>query len=83
MERILLEILKRPVALRRGIRAVHEEVTTSSAQAQAYYYQGLAYLHSFVWIESAHSFNLAVRLDPNLTMAWLLCINSIFSIRWG
>jgi len=71
MERVPPEILERPVQLRRGIGTAHEKVTTSSPQAQAFYDQGLAYLHSFVWIEAARSFNQALRLDPNLAMAYL------------
>jgi tetratricopeptide (TPR) repeat protein len=63
------EILERPVALRQGAGAVDEKVTTSSPQAQSFYDQGLAYLHSFVWIEAARSFNQALRLDPKLAMA--------------
>jgi tetratricopeptide (TPR) repeat protein len=65
------EILERPVPLRQGIGKVHEEVTTSSREAQAFYDQGLAYLHSFVWIEAARSFYQALRLDPSLAMASL------------
>jgi tetratricopeptide (TPR) repeat protein len=65
------EILNRPVALRPGIGRVHETVTTSSPEAQAFYDQGLAYLHSFVWIEAARSFHQALRLDPNLAMAYV------------
>jgi tetratricopeptide (TPR) repeat protein len=65
------EILERPVALRSGIGSVHETVTTSSPEAQAFYDQGLAYVHSFVWIEAARSFHQALRLDPNLAMAYL------------
>jgi tetratricopeptide (TPR) repeat protein len=65
------ELLERPLALRQGIGKVHEVVTTSSAEAQAYYDQGLAYLHSFVWIEAARSFHQALRLDPSLAMAYL------------
>ncbi len=65
------EILERPVPLRQGIGAVHEKVTTSSPEAQAFYDQGLAYLHSYVWIEAARSFHQALRLDPNLAMAYL------------
>ncbi len=45
------EILERPVPLRQGIGTVHEKVTTSSPEAQAFYDQGLAYLHSYVWID--------------------------------
>jgi tetratricopeptide (TPR) repeat protein len=65
------EILERPVPLRQGIGKAHEEVTTSSKEGQAYYDQGLAYLHSFVWIEAARSFHQALRLDPSLAMAFL------------
>lgn len=65
------EILERPVPLRQGIGSAHEAVTTSSPEAQAFYDQGLAYAHSFVWIEAARSFHQALRLDPNLAMAFL------------
>jgi tetratricopeptide (TPR) repeat protein len=65
----LADIVQRPVALRSGIGRVNEQVTTASAQAQAFYLQGVAYLHSFVWIESARSFNQALRADPNLALA--------------
>jgi tetratricopeptide (TPR) repeat protein len=65
------EILERPVALRQGIGAVHEAVTTTSSEAQAFYDQGLAYLHSYVWIEAIRSFHQALRVDPNLGMAYL------------
>src|SRR6266550_5931844 len=63
------EILERPVTLREGIGTIHEAVTTSSKEAQAFYDQGLAYLHSYVWIEAARSFNEALRLDPKLAIA--------------
>ena len=63
------EILERPLPLRQGIGVVHEKVTTSSPEAQAYYDQGVAYVHSFVWIEAARSFNQALRIDPSLAMA--------------
>jgi hypothetical protein len=53
------EILDRPVTLRTAIGTVHEKVSTSSAEAQAFYDQGLAYLHSFVWIEAIRSFHQA------------------------
>jgi tetratricopeptide (TPR) repeat protein len=65
------EILERPVTLRSGIGAAHEPVTTSSKDAQAFYDQGLAYLHSYVWIEAARSFNQALRLDPKVAMAYV------------
>jgi tetratricopeptide (TPR) repeat protein len=65
------EVLNRPVTLREGTGRVHEEVTTKSKEAQAFYDQGLAYLHSYVWIEAARSFNHALRLDPNIAMAYV------------
>jgi len=65
------ELLDRPLPLREGIGKLHEEVTTSSPQAQAYYDQGLAYLHSYVWIEAARSFHQALRQDPSMAMAYV------------
>jgi len=49
----------------------HDTVATSSKDAQAFYDQGLAYLHSFVWVEAARSFNQALRVDAGLAMAHL------------
>jgi len=66
---IALELAARPVPLRTGIGSAHETVTTSSNQAQAFYDQGLAYIHSYVWLEAARSFNQALRIDPKLAMA--------------
>src|SRR5713101_7263320 len=65
------EILQRPVQLRRNIGNVHEKVTTTSADAQTFYDQGLNYLSSYVWIEAARSFHQALRLDPSLAAAYL------------
>lgn len=63
------EVLSRAVALRTGIGRAHDTVTTASPEAQAMYDQGLAYLHSYVWLEAARSFNQALRLDPTLAAA--------------
>jgi tetratricopeptide (TPR) repeat protein len=65
------EVLQRPVPLRTGMGRTHEAVTTSSAEAQAFHDQGLAYLHSYVWIEAGRSFNQALRLDPKLALSWV------------
>ena len=62
-------LLERPVQLRAGIGAVHDDAATASKEAQAFYDQGLAYLHSFVWIEAARSFHEALRHDSNLALA--------------
>ena len=66
---IPLEIPERPVPLRRGIGRVHDATAAASQDAQALYDQGLSYLHSFVWVEAARSFNAALRLDPKLALA--------------
>ena len=44
-------------------------MSTKSSEAQGFYDQGLAYLHSYVWIEAARSFHQALRSDPGLALA--------------
>jgi tetratricopeptide (TPR) repeat protein len=63
------ELLERPTALREGTGKAHDAVS-ATATAQAFYNQGVAYLHGYVWIEAARSFNQALRHDPNLAMAY-------------
>ncbi|HEY8234052.1 MAG TPA: hypothetical protein VIJ10_15420, partial [Vicinamibacteria bacterium] len=71
------ELLEKPVALREGAGAgrgsgqVHDPATTRSVEAQAFYDQGVAYLHSYVWIEASRAFHQALRLDPGLALAHL------------
>jgi len=65
------EILNRPAALRQGIGVYHEKITTSSALAQKFYDEGIAYLHSYVWIEAARAFHQALRSDPKMAMAYV------------
>ena len=65
----LTAIVQQPVPLRAGIGQAHEAATTTSKNAQAFYDQGLAYLHSFVWIEAARSFNEALRADDRVALA--------------
>lgn len=65
------ELLERAISLRSGIGNSHEAVTTRSPEAQAFYDQGLNYLESYVWIEASRSFGQALRLDPELAMAYL------------
>jgi tetratricopeptide (TPR) repeat protein len=63
------ELLERPLPLRTGIGTAHDAVSTKVPEAQAFYDQGLAYLHSYMWVEAARSFHHALRLDPKLAMA--------------
>ena len=65
----LTAVVQRPVPLRDGIGRAHEAVTTTSKTAQAFYDQGLAYLHSFFWIEAARSFTEALRADNRVALA--------------
>ncbi|HVS30731.1 MAG TPA: hypothetical protein VMS98_04665 [Thermoanaerobaculia bacterium] len=65
------ELMERSIPLRSGIGTVSERVTTSSPDAQKFYDQGLAYLHSYVWVEAARSFHEALRHDPKLAMAYV------------
>ncbi|HEX2442846.1 MAG TPA: hypothetical protein VHJ77_02790 [Vicinamibacterales bacterium] len=65
------EVVERPVQLRNGIGKISHPTSIKSAEAQAFYEQGLAYLHSYVWIEAARSFNQALRTDPELALAWV------------
>src|SRR5436853_786404 len=52
-----VELLERPVTLRAGTGAqtLIDPVTTASKEAQAFYIQGVAYLHGYVFIEAARS----------------------------
>ena len=64
-------MLERPTPIVAGVGAITQKVTTKSREAQAFYDQGLAYIHSYVWIEAARSFRQALREDPDLAMAWM------------
>jgi tetratricopeptide (TPR) repeat protein len=63
------DLLERRVPIRSGIGVIHDDAGTKSHEAQAFYDQGLAYLHSFVWIEAARSFHEALRHDSSLALA--------------
>jgi tetratricopeptide (TPR) repeat protein len=66
---LALEIAARPTTIKAGIGSAHDAVGTKSQEAQRFYDQGLAYLHSYVWLEAARSFNQALRIDPSLAIA--------------
>jgi tetratricopeptide (TPR) repeat protein len=63
------EILERPTVLAQGTGNSADTATTRSADALAFYRQGLDYLHGYVWIEAARSFQQAIRLDPQFSLA--------------
>ncbi|HXV14533.1 MAG TPA: hypothetical protein VEC56_10045 [Candidatus Krumholzibacteria bacterium] len=66
-----VDLLEREVGLRKGVGNSRETVATTSKDAQAFYNQGLNYLESYVWIEASRSFHQALRLDPDLAMAYV------------
>jgi tetratricopeptide (TPR) repeat protein len=64
-------VLERPATIREGIAGAHDSAGTASEDAQRFYDQGLTYLHHFVWIEAARSFNEALRRDSKLALAYV------------
>jgi hypothetical protein len=68
----------RPAVLMVGYGKVHMPVTTKSKEAQAFFDQGLALLHSFWFYESDRSFERAAQLDPDCVMAqWGIAMAAI------
>jgi tetratricopeptide (TPR) repeat protein len=59
-----------PAKLVPGLCVVRYRVTTTSPECQAFFDQGLGYLYSYVWMESARSFETATHMDPDCAMAW-------------
>ena len=53
-----------------GTEYVHLAITTSNPQAQKFFDQGLAQLHSFWAVEAERSFLQAAALDPDAPMPW-------------
>src|SRR5262245_56545634 len=53
-----------------GLGAHGRKVTTSSADAQRYFDQGLAFLYAFNHDEAIRSFQQATEFDPKCAMAW-------------
>lgn len=53
-----------------GLGEFERRVATSSADAQAYFNQGLKFLYAFNHDEAILAFEQAVKLDPQCAMAW-------------
>jgi tetratricopeptide (TPR) repeat protein len=53
-----------------GLSDLHHPVSTSSAEAQQFFDQGLRLVYAFNHEEAARSFRRAAELDPKLAMAW-------------
>ena len=73
------EIMERPTTLDPGAGRLHQQVSTNSPEAQAFYDHGIVFLHSYVWVEAARSFHEALRRDPGLAMAELGLAKAYFN----
>src|SRR6266702_7573803 len=60
----------RPVTMVAGLGDLHHPVSTSNAQAQQFFDQGLRFIYAFNHDEAARSFQHAADLDPKLAMAY-------------
>lgn len=60
---------EKPATLVEGLGNHHHPVSTTSAEAQKFFDQGLAFLYAFNHDESVRSFRRAAELDPKLAMA--------------
>jgi len=72
----------KPATLVEGYGKVHMAVTTKSAEAQRFFDQGLALVHSFWFYEADRSFQRAAELDPECAMAqWGIAMAAINETR--
>jgi tetratricopeptide (TPR) repeat protein len=60
----------KPATLVSGIGEQHHPVSTTNAEAQQFFDQGLRYIYAFNHDEAARSFQHAAELDPSLAMAY-------------
>lgn len=72
----------RPAFLFDGAGSVHFPVTTRSEEAQKFFDQGLALMHSFWFYEADRSFARAAELDPECAMAqWGIAMSGVNDAR--
>ena len=62
-------LLKQPVALRQNVGQFPTPTSTKNEKAQAFFEQGMGYLHGYSLVEAARSFHEALRNDSTLVMA--------------
>jgi len=61
---------EKPEKLMTGLGPVHHRVSTSNAEAQKFFEQGLALIYAFNHEEAIRSFKQAAELDPKMAMAY-------------
>jgi tetratricopeptide (TPR) repeat protein len=59
-----------PLPFATGLGDINHPVSTTNAEAQKFFNQGLAYLYAFNHEESVRAFKQAAQLDPQLAMAY-------------
>lgn len=62
-------LLTQTVALRPNVGQFPTPTSTKNPKAQAYFEQGMAYLHGYALVEAARSFHEALRFDSTFVMA--------------
>ncbi|WP_292857487.1 hypothetical protein [Nostoc sp. LPT] len=62
--------VKQPYNLISGLGTIHHPVSTSNAQAQEFFDQGLNLIYAFNHDEAVRSFEYAAKLDPHLAIAY-------------
>ncbi|QLE47179.1 hypothetical protein FD724_02880 [Nostoc sp. C057] len=61
---------RQPYTLISGLGAIHHPVSTTNAQAQEFFDQGLNLIYAFNHDEAVRSFQHAAKLDPHLAIAY-------------
>src|SRR5277367_6211381 len=59
-----------PAILLSGMGSLHHPITTSNAEAQRFFDQGLTLIYAFNHDEAERSFRRAAELDPKAPMPW-------------
>lgn len=71
-----------PARLRDGYGDVHFSITTRSTEAQKFFDQGVALMHSFWFYEADRSFERVAQLDPDCAMAqWGIAMSAVNDAR--
>ncbi|MCA1576095.1 MAG: alpha/beta fold hydrolase [Acidobacteria bacterium] len=73
-----------PAALSSGLGDINHPVSTTNAEAQEFFNQGLAYLYAFNHEEAVRSFKQATQLDPQLAMGYwgmALALGSNYNVQ--
>src|SRR5215470_10556108 len=60
----------KPATMMSGLSDLHHPVSTTNAEAQKFFDQGLRLIYAFNHDEAARSFQRAGELDPKLAMAY-------------